>query len=121
MRTPHSNYIQPIKKRLKVQPPLENSKNFFDITNGSRDIGNLMFEATTDAHPQSNFFQPIERSPKVEPPLENPKIFIRFSISLTIFEICAILRWGQPPQSTTPFRKPINFTRFSISLTVHEI
>ena len=77
MRTPYSNYIQPIKRSLKAQPPLENPiiSIVFDISNGSQDMVDFMLKTTVHAHPPPcNIKQAIGRTLKVQPPLENPKI-----------------------------------------------
>ena len=44
MRTPHSNFIQPMAEVLKYKPlyKTQNFQAFFDITNGSRNVGNFM-------------------------------------------------------------------------------
>ena len=73
MRTPHFNFIQPIGRSLKVQPPLENPKSstVSDIFSGTRDIGNFVLKATVHAHPHSDLIQPINGIPSNRSTQEN--------------------------------------------------
>ena len=117
------------RKTQKFQP-------FFDIFNGTRDIGNFLLKAFAHAHPHSDFSQPIKRNLKVQPALENQiisTVFRYLQRYSRYWQFCneSFCACAPPtpifsanikkPQSTTPFRKPQNFNRFLISSTVLEI